>query len=144
MKYLSVVFILSTLIISGCVSTEALKVHDCQSADWKLVGYQDGVNGENAQKILRHTRTCQGQNPPNRALWEEGRQEGLTKYCTKSNAYNLGRMGRTLNAVCEDNLEELHHANIMGLQQYEISERINRLNYGYLEPWFVPYYPYWF
>ncbi|MDO4700342.1 MAG: DUF2799 domain-containing protein [Moraxella sp.] len=146
MKRVSIVLVLSLLSLSGCLSTGMLKAHDCPNTDWKLVGYQDGINGESAQKILRHARTCQGHNPPNRALWEAGRQEGLNKYCTKTNAYNLGRMGRTLNAVCEDNLETLHQANIMGLQQYEISERINRLSYGYghLEPWLLPYYLYWF
>lgn len=143
MNYLSVVLIVGVL-LTGCVSTGTLKARDCQTTDWQTLGYQDGVNGENAQKILRYTHTCQGQTSPNRILWEQGRQEGLSKYCTKANAYNLGRMGRTLNAVCEDNLEELHHANIMGLQQYEVSERINRLYYGYgFEPW-IPYYPYWF
>ena len=54
-------------------------------------------------------------------------------------------MGRTLTGVCEHNLDELHRANMMGLQQYEMSERINRLHYGYggwgyLDPWFMPWW----
>lgn len=140
MRYL---FIAVVLGLSACVSTGTLKPQACPTADWHKVGYQDGIRGESAQKILRHTQACP-QNPPNRALWEQGRQEGLGKYCTQSHAYELGRMGRTLHAVCEHNLEELHKANLMGLQQYEISERIRLLNNGYLEPWLSPFYPYWF
>ena len=145
MKYFFIGCLATVILLSGCATTNTLKAHQCQNADWQAIGYQDGIQGENAQKILHHTRVCQNQTPPNRALWEMGRQQGLNEYCTISNAYNLGRTGRTLNGVCEQNLEELHKANLMGLQQYETQERIHRFSYGYgfIEPWFIPYYPYW-
>lgn len=130
--------------LSGCATTQTLKPKDCTVADWQAVGYQDGLRGASSQMILRHTNTCQGQATPNRELWETGRQKGLLEYCTPTNAYNMGRMGHTLTGVCEHNLDELHRANIMGLQQYEMSERINRLHYGYgfgyLDPWFRPWW----
>ncbi|MDO4897165.1 MAG: DUF2799 domain-containing protein [Moraxella sp.] len=131
------------LIMSGCATTSTLKAKDCTVANWQEIGYQDGIRGASSQMILRHTDTCQGQATPDRKLWETGRQQGLTEYCTPTNAYNLGRTGRTLTGVCEHNLDELHRANIMGLQQYEMNERINRLNYGYggwYHPWFRPWW----
>ena len=135
--------LLVCLAMTGCATTQTLKAKDCPNANWETVGYQDGVLGASSQMILRHTATCQGHTTPDRALWETGRQRGLKEYCTPTNAYNLGRTGRTLTGVCEHNLEELHRANIMGLQQYEMSERINRINYGYgfyLDPWFRPWW----
>lgn len=142
MRYL---LLLSVLLMSACATTRTLNVKDCTTADWQAVGYQDGIRGASSQVILRHTQTCQGQATPNRQLWETGRQQGLAEYCTPANAYDLGRMGRTLTGVCEHNLDELHRANMMGLQQYEMSERINRLHYGYggwgyLDPWFMPWW----
>lgn len=138
---------LAVLALSGCATTATLKKDDCMTADWSAVGYQDGTQGANAQKILQHSKTCQGISTPNRQAWEEGRQNGLKVYCTKSNAYQMGRMGYTLTGVCEDNLEELHHANMMGLQQYEMSERLDHYRYGYGYPYgygfFNPWYLFW-
>lgn len=130
------------LLLAGCATTQSLKPADCQVANWKAVGYQDGLKGASSQEILRHARTCQGRSIPNREQWEMGRQKGLVEYCTKKNAYELGRQGITISAVCEQNLEELHHANMMGLEQYEMSERINRLQrpYGYTGVWLHPYW----
>lgn len=124
------VFALS--ILSGCATTKTLTQSDCTSADWHKIGLADGEVGASSQAILRHTKTCQNLATPNRELWEKGRQEGLKSYCTTKNAYDIGRMGYTLSAVCpDDNLANLHHANMMGLQQYELRERINYLNRGF-------------
>lgn len=144
-------FVLATLFMSACTTTTTLTKTDCTQANWEQVGRDDGVRGSSSQEILRHTKTCQGLATPDKALWERGRQEGLKSYCTTNNAYNLGRMGYTLNAVCDDNhpktLEELHRANMMGLEQYEMRERINHHRYGgyggWYHPWFAPYRPYW-
>lgn len=137
---------LAVLALSGCATTTTLKSDQCTQADWQKVGIADGMRGASSQQILAHTKTCQGKAIPNQQLWEQGRQEGLKSYCTTTNAYNIGRMGYTLNAVCDgeiENLAELHHANMMGLQQYEMSERINQLNRGWgLYDGFFPYHPY--
>lgn len=136
---------LTLSILSGCATTKTLTQADCTTADWQKIGVEDGKRGANSQVILRHTKTCQSLATPSRELWEKGRQEGLKSYCTTKNAYDIGRMGYTLSAVCDDaNLAELHHANMMGLQQYEMSQRINHLNrgWGYYEP-FVPFTWWW-
>lgn len=138
----------STLsLLSGCATTKTLTASDCASVDWQKMGLEDGKRGASSQAILRHAKTCptQAQTSTNRELWEIGRQEGLKSYCTTNHAYDIGRMGYTLSAVCDSaNLAELHHANMMGLQQYEMSERIHRLNrgWGYYEP-FVPFAWWW-
>lgn len=131
--------------ITGCATTQSsFQTSDCQTADWKQIGITDGTHGHNAQRILSHQKTCQKSGvTPNIALWEEGRQIGLKNYCTKANAYDLGRHGYTLTGVCEDNLDELHHANMMGLEQYHLHRRIHRPYYGHPfghSPFFAPWY----
>ncbi len=130
---------LSLLILTlcSCVSVSTLKKGDCQNANWQEVGILDGKQGSNSQKILKHIKTCQGKSVPDKALWETGRQIGLKHYCTKSNAYHLGRMGYALNPVCDDNFEELHHANMLGLEQYEMGQRLDYYRYGYFNPWWI-------
>ena len=136
---------LSALLLTACTTTGTLKKDDCLTADWTAIGVQDGTQGANSQKILQHTKTCQGLSTPDRQAWEQGRQQGLKTYCTKANAYQMGRMGYTLTGVCDDNLEELHRANMMGLEQYEMSERLDhyRYGYGYRYGYFNPWYPFW-
>ncbi|MCP3896626.1 DUF2799 domain-containing protein [Moraxella sp.] len=134
------------LAMTGCATKQPqLNVNDCATADWQTIGIKDGQNGYSAQRILSHQKTCQAAGiSPNRAAWEEGRQIGLQSYCTKSNAYEMGRRGYELTGVCDHNLEELHHANMMGLQQYEMSQRIHRpYGYGYYGGYpFLPWYFY--
>lgn len=138
---------LPLLALTGCATTSTLKQADCTLANWQEVGRMDGQRGASSQEILRHSKTCQGKATPDRKLWEQGRQEGLKSYCTIDNAYNMGRMGYTLQGVCDvgdtKTLEDLHRANLMGLQQYEMSERISHLHYGYGGYWGYPYRPYW-
>lgn len=137
--------LLLSCVIAGCATTQSSSyTSDCSTADWKQIGITDGTHGHNAQRILSHQKACQKTNTtPNIALWEEGRQIGLKNYCTKANAYDLGRHGYTLTGVCEDNLDELHHANMMGLEQYELSRRMMRpYGYGY-HPFYAPWAFYW-
>lgn len=136
-KWLVISF--ATVWLFGCASVPTLKKEDCQNANWQEVGVLDGKQGADSQKILKHAKTCQGQNLPNKAAWEEGRQIGLKEYCTKANAYRLGRLGYSLNPVCEDDFEALHYANMLGLEQYEMSQRLDyyRYGYGYFNPWRV-------
>lgn len=138
---------LPMLALTGCATTATLKQADCSSANWEQVGRADGLRGANSQEILRHAKTCQGLATPDRALWEQGRQTGLKSYCTIDNAYNMGRMGYTLQGVCDvgdsKTLEELHRANMMGLEQHQMSERMTRMHYGYGGWYGYPYRPYW-
>lgn len=134
-------------VMTGCATTSSytpMSASSCADADWRQIGIKDGLVGHNAQRILTHQKSCQAAGiTPNRALWEEGRQIGLKTYCTKSNAYELGRRGYELTGICEDNLEELHRANMMGLEQYEMSHRLSRpYGYGYHHPFFPPWYFY--
>ena len=141
MRYAIMLVILSSL--AGCATTHTLKASDCATADWQAVGYADGKRGASSQIILRHAKVCQGVGKPDRQAWETGRQKGLGEFCTPTNAYNLGRMGYTLTSVCETNLEQLHRANMMGLEQYALRQRLN-YHHGYYgiygHPWYVPYY----
>lgn len=139
MKKLLLLTSLATLsALSGCATT-SLKADDCPSVDWKQAGIQDGRQGRYAFEFARYQKRC-GQTLPNRQLWEEGRQEGLKSYCTKSNAYHLGQHGFTLNAVCpEEGLEEIHNAHALGFSQYYQRQRLSQF---YLPYYDYPYYPF--
>ena len=63
--------------LSGCAT---LTVEECQQADWQTIGYRDGKAGQDVDYILKHNKACAKSNiTPNKVLWEQGRQQGLTQ-----------------------------------------------------------------
>ncbi len=84
--------------LQGCATMDG---EQCQLADWRLVGYQDGVLGKTAATIGEYSRDCAGHAVvPDLDAWRAGREEGLLEYCTKDNGFRLGQAGRGYNSVC--------------------------------------------
>jgi hypothetical protein len=91
------------LVLQGCASMDR---EQCQLADWRLVGYQDGVLGKTAATIGDYSRDCAGHAVvPDLDAWRAGRDEGLLEYCTNDNGFRLGQAGRGYNGVCPDTSE---------------------------------------
>ena len=54
--------------------------------------------------------------------WERGRQLGLKQYCTQDNAYQIGKRGYALNAVCPaETVATLQQINAAG-RAYHMAE----------------------
>lgn len=86
------------LVLAGCASMDR---EQCQIADWRLVGYQDGVLGKSAATIGEYRRDCARHAVvPELDAWRAGRDEGLQQYCTQDNGFRLGQAGRSYNGVC--------------------------------------------
>lgn len=110
--------------LSGCAT---LTVEECQQADWQTIGYRDGKAGQDVDYILKHNKACAKSNiTPNKVLWEQGRQQGLTQYCTADNALSLGRSGYRINAVCPSHIApSLKAMNDKGLAIYNLKKSID-------------------
>jgi hypothetical protein len=86
------------LLLPGCATMDR---ELCQVADWRLVGYQDGVLGKSAAAIGEYHRDCaEHAVVPDLDAWRAGRDEGLLQYCTLDNGFRLGQAGRNYNSVC--------------------------------------------
>ena len=84
--------------LGACAS---LTPEQCQNADWRAIGYNDGVRGKLESYITRHFDACSKVGiTPDVAAWQAGRAQGLPLYCTPSNAYSVGRGGNELSPVC--------------------------------------------
>ena len=90
------------LALSGCATTQSLTPQQCQTSNWHELGYADGIQGRSGAYFGYYTNSCANVAgaAPNRILWEQGRQEGLKRYCTELNAYKLGREGYDWQPVC--------------------------------------------
>ncbi len=133
------------LLLTACATTGGIKPEQCTSADWQGIGYQDGLLGHNANFIYNHAKRCAKAGvTPNQVLWEQGRQNGLKRYCTPLRAYQLGREGINYNNVCPpEQMLDLLKAHDEGYMNYQREATLNQLWYDdfpiWGERWDSPY-----
>ena len=122
---LSLVVLGSMILLSSCAT---LSKQECLVGDWQAIGYNDGVAGYHSERLASHAKACaKASVAPDYLAWERGRQLGLKQYCTTSNAYNIGRRGRSLNNVCPISLvNTLQTANQKGLDYYALDSQLNK------------------
>lgn len=88
---------------SGCAT---LNKDECKVADWRLIGYQDGVAGKSAAAIGTYRKDCaEYAVVPDLDAYQAGRAAGLQEYCKADNGYRLGHAGKGYATVCPPDLE---------------------------------------
>jgi hypothetical protein len=91
------------LLVSGCASMDE---DECRVADWRAIGYEDGVSGSPASHIGERREACAEHGiTPNFAAYRQGREEGLREYCTPASGYRLGRSGKSMSTACPSDLQ---------------------------------------
>jgi hypothetical protein len=86
------------VLLQGCAT---LNKDECMLADWRLIGYQDGVAGKSAAVVGTYREDCAKHAVvPDLDAYRAGREEGLQQYCKVDNGYRLGNAGRGFAAVC--------------------------------------------
>ena len=93
--------VLFLLALGLATPTAAITWSECRKADWYEVGLRDGANGEGVARLETYRKACAFVGvKPDAAVWEKGRQAGLTGYCVPANAYLAGRRGLDILALC--------------------------------------------
>jgi len=84
--------------LHGCATLDR---EECLTADWTLIGVEDGSNGRPFSCIGEHREACaEYQVTPNLNTYTTGRNQGLKNFCTEASGYNSGRRGDYYNGVC--------------------------------------------
>jgi hypothetical protein len=119
--------LLLMLSMGGCASMDK---DECLVADWRLIGYQDGVQGKSAAAVGTYRKDCADYRVvPDLAAYQAGRREGLQEYCVAANGYRLGNSGRGYNAVCPAEMERAFRAAYnTGHDLYLARTRVNSTN----------------
>lgn len=95
--------LVTSLVLIGCSSPK--KVTTCQESDWYELGRREGANGvpltlsDDVQPLCKNSDRRYY-----RALFRNGHYAGLLEYCSTSNAFELGRIGRSVLKVCPHHL----------------------------------------
>jgi len=100
----SITGIVALTLLAGCAT--GMGKDECLTADWRTIGYEDGVRGMTADRIGAHRVACaKHQVAPNLAAYTEGRDRGLLEYCQPRNGYRAGLNGRPYFNVCSGTTE---------------------------------------
>jgi uncharacterized small protein (DUF1192 family) len=112
------------LLLGGCSS---MSQNECATADWRTVGYEDGVNGYPGDRIAQHRKDCAKYGvTTNLDLYQQGRQQGLLEFCQPANGYRVGVQGRNYYGVCPAALEPKFMAAFdSGHQLYVLQSRVS-------------------
>jgi len=90
---------LAAALLGGCSS--GLDKAQCQTADWRTIGYEDGLRGLPAERIGVHRVACaKHQVAPDLAAYTAGRERGIQEYCQPRNGFRVGLNGRSYDNVC--------------------------------------------
>lgn len=118
--------LLIPLLLSMLSACATLSEGECMTADWYQIGRLDGNEGYPRSRLFDHHEACAayGIRPDNDAYYE-GREAGLSNYCTPHNGFIEGRAGKQYRNVCSatterDFLEEYRK----GLALYNVNEEI--------------------
>jgi hypothetical protein len=90
---------IAAALLGGCAT--GMDRDQCVAADWRMIGYEDGLRGFPADRIGVHRVACaRHQVTPDLAAYTEGRERGLREYCQPKNGFRVGLHGGGYANVC--------------------------------------------
>ena len=100
-KMLSIIAI--SLLLSNCAN---MNKSDCLTANWHLIGFEDGNIGKNESHISQHRKECSEYGvTPDLPAYRLGHYEGSKRFCTQSNGFSEGKNGKSYERNCPTQLE---------------------------------------
>jgi len=86
------------LTLSAC---SQLSEEECLYMSWHARGVMDGAEGAPASKVNHYQNVCAKYSVQvDQAMYEEGRQEGVKRYCTRENGFHVGLNGDRYENAC--------------------------------------------
>jgi len=124
---LSVAFSLVFLFnFTGCAT---MNKSECTTANWEIIGLEDGSAGRNTSYIGEHRQACaEHKVVPDLNQYMKGHAAGLRQFCTENNGYQQGAKGAQNNNVCPANLAVVFQRGYnKGYRVYKMESNINQL-----------------
>ncbi|TQV78880.1 DUF2799 domain-containing protein [Exilibacterium tricleocarpae] len=95
--------LLAAALLGGCAT---MNRSECLSADWRMIGMEDGTRGATADRLGEHRQACAEYGvTPDLFAYQQGREEGLENYCQGASGFYHGKAGHSYKGVCPNYLE---------------------------------------
>lgn len=127
MNLLRTLFCLCVALLgAGCATMDK---SECQTADWRTIGLEDGAAGRQLTYLGNHRRACAEYGvTPNLDAYRDGHAQGARQFCTPTNGFRQGRAGRNYSGICPADLEtEFLAAHATGRHLHDLSSEIDHL-----------------
>ena len=98
--------LLLTLLLCALAGCAGMDAEECATADWRAIGYEDGVQGHGAARFGIHRKACAGHGvKADFDAYLAGRAAGVAHFCRPQNGYRLGLRGEPDAGICPAELE---------------------------------------
>lgn len=112
---------LPALLLLALGACSGMDVAECQVADWRAIGYEDGSQGKSPARFGELRKACAKHGiAADFNGYMAGRAEGLAYFCHPHNGYRLGTNGYRYTGVCPPEMEGMFlaaHADGYGLYE---------------------------
>lgn len=79
---------------------------ECKLANWELIGYEDGGNGQTQAQIGKHRTACAKHGvAPDLSAYQKGHARGVRAFCNPNRGFTLGSNGAHYRGMCPKDLE---------------------------------------
>jgi len=121
--------LVSFLFLLNMVSCATLNESECKTANWEIIGLEDGSKGKPTSFIGEHRQACSEYNvAPDLDAYLRGHRSGMRQFCTAQNGYQQGLRGNSFNQTCPADLSaNFKNAYQKGYRLYQIGAEINQL-----------------
>jgi len=110
--------------MQGCAT---MSQEECLASDWYAIGFEDGAQGRNADRIGKHRKACANYNvTPDLVAYQEGREKGLREFCRPQTGFAVGQRGQSYSGICPADLEPAFVAAYQeGKHLYSLRAQVN-------------------
>ncbi|BBB24751.1 DUF2799 domain-containing protein [Amphritea japonica] len=114
------------LSLTGCATLDR---EDCLTANWELIGFNDGVVGRSAERLEQHREACSEYGVvPQMEDYLQGYDRGTDRYCTAANGYKIARAGQAYTSACiADYYPGFERGFELGQEAFEQVDRVKRM-----------------
>ncbi len=121
--------VLSLLLLLNITSCATLNESECKTANWQIIGLEDGSRGKHSSHIGEHRQACAEYNvAPDLNAYLKGHAAGMRQFCTEQNGYQQGLQGRKNNNLCPADLSRgFQRGYQKGFEVYRMETEINNL-----------------
>lgn len=119
-----VLVLVALFAMQGCAT---MSQEECETGDWYAIGYEDGAQGRNAERIGKYRKSCAEHNiTPDLGAYQDGRKEGLREFCQPQTGFAAGRRGYSYSGICPADLEPAFVAAYQeGRHLYSLRSQVN-------------------
>ncbi len=124
--FLTIAIIGVLLQVSGCAT---LNESECKTANWEIIGLEDGSQGKPTSYIGQHRKACSEYSiAPDLKAYMKGHQQGLKQFCTEQNGYQQGVRGKAISQVCTGELAVIFaRGHQRGLHVYQAASELRAM-----------------